>query len=197
MKIYIANPDLRVFHLDHESYIIYRGFTGKEERPFLRVGASKLIPAELKTLTEWVVIPDSVIGDPTLERAQFDSLNDERTYFIGGPERIGYYKDFVLQPDQPARQYIAEEPVVREQGSVLYFHKDGNLTIRVGRSEIFNLNRRRKSDRHYGVRTQRARRILLRNPLRIAVGELHIGGFMVCNGVAYLFSSGRIGANIA
>ena len=193
MKTYIANPDLRVFHIDHESYIIYRGLTGKEQRPFLRIGASRSVPPELKTLTEWVAIPDSVIGDPTLERSHFGNLNGDQTYFIGDPEWVGYYKDFVDHPSQPTRQYIPDEPIVREEGTVLYFYKDGNLTIRAGKKEIFNLNRRRTSDRHYVVRTQRARRIFIHNPLRIVGNELRNDGFMVCNGVVYLFSSGRIG----
>ncbi|MFP4374426.1 MAG: hypothetical protein ACLFPO_08845 [Spirochaetaceae bacterium] len=188
------HPARRVFHLDDECYVLYLGRSTDDYKPFLRVGTSHDLPAEVRPLVYSVVVTDLLPGSPLLEQANVPPGYGEEFRYIGDPDTVERFKRYLHHTEIPTVGYEEAHEELEEQGAYAYFYDDGNLRLKFDKTEIFNLKRREEQDAHYTERARRVKTLFLKSRTKYATRVLNDAGFFVAGGHSYLYSRGRIAA---
>lgn len=193
-KDYDTRPETRVFRLDTECYIIYLGRNGNDYRPFLRIGNTANLPQQVIANTYSIVITDRLTGNPAFETANISDMDLEEIRYLGDPDLVERFKTFVRKANLHAEGFEEyhgdEEPM--PDGSFVYFHTDGNMTVYYGRNKIFDLRERERRDEHFIEQAKRIRSQYIKNQLRYREEDLKNPGFILLNGRAVLYRGGRI-----
>ena len=194
MEDFDLHPARRVFHLDDECYVLYLGRGTDDYKPFLRVGTSHDLPAELRPLVYSVVVTDLLPGSPLLEQANVPPGYSEEFRYIGDPDTVERFKHYLHHTEIPTVGYEEAHEELEEQGAYAYFYDDGNLRLKFDKTEILNLKRREEQDGHYPERARSVKKLFLKSRTKYASRVLNDAGFFVSEGKPYLFSRGRIAA---
>lgn len=194
MEDFDLHPARRVFHLDDECYVLYLGRDSDDYKPFLRVGTATDLPAELRPLVYSVVVTDLLPGSPLLEPSNVPPGYGEEFRYIGDPDTVERFKRYLHHTEVPTVGYEEAHEELEEQGAYAYFYDDGNLRLKLNKSEIFNLKRREEQDAHYPERARRLKKLFLKSRTKYSARAFSEAGFFVADGTAYLYSRGRIAA---
>lgn len=194
MEDFDLHPARRVFHLDDECYVLYLGRDAGDYKPFLRVGTATDLPAELRPLVYSVVVTDLLPGSPLLEPLNVPPGYSEEFRYIGDPDTVERFKRYLHHTEVPTVGYEEAHEELEEQGAYAYFYDDGNLRLKLNKSEILNLKRREEQDAHYPERARRLKKLFLKSRTKYAARVLGETGFFVAGGTPYLYSRGRIAA---
>jgi len=191
----IENPVQRVFHIDHECYLIYLGSTHTEYRPFLRIGNSPKLPEEIKKYVSTVLVTDNYTGNPFLEHENVELPLNGETRFVGDPLRIERLKQFLNEKNLPVAEYEYEtvESPPQKGKSIVFFFKSGNLHVHHNGDELFNLRQREVEDHHFVYLAERISSFVKDNPLRYLSRVFNNPGFILVEQNLYLFHEGRLG----
>ncbi|MFQ3619636.1 MAG: hypothetical protein SNJ78_01705, partial [Spirochaetales bacterium] len=195
IKTMIENPALRVFHIDHECYLIYLGTSHTDYRPFLRIGNSSALPEEIKSYVSSVLITDNYTGNPFLEHINLELPFSGETKFVGDPLRIERLKQFLHEKNLPQAEFEYEtiEQSPEKGRSLVFFFKSGNLHVHHNGDELFNLRQREEQDLHGIYLTERVSSIVKANPLRYLLKTFQQPGFFYAGKKVYFFHEQRIG----
>ena len=191
----IENPVQRVFHIDHECYLIYLGSSHTEYRPFLRIGNSPKLPEEIKKYVSTVLVTDNYTGNPFLEHENVELPLNGETRFVGDPLRIERLKQFLNEKNLPVAEYEYEtvESPPQKGKSIVFFFKSGNLHVHHNGDELFNLRQREVEDHHFVYLAERISSFVKDNPLRYLSRVFNNPGFILVEQNLYLFHEGRLG----
>ena len=147
MEIY---PEKRVFHIDKECYIIYLGSDPNDYKPFLRIGNSKFLPDIIKNNTYYIVITDSLTGNPLLEPQNMNKDNIHENKYVGDKKGLSEFFNFLNCFNIKTEGYpITDKLQTNENKAVLSYFDNGNLTLHYDKSLIFDLKKREKDDLHF------------------------------------------------
>jgi len=194
MEDFTGRPDQRVFHVDQECYVIYLGARPDSYRPFLRIGNSESLPAEVVENTHSIVVTDRLTGNPMFEAEAIRHMDLKEITYLGDPVTVGHFRDFVGQEDLPTEsyeEYSREEAAPREKAYV-YFYRGGNMSVYYGGDKVFDLEKRERADVHYVEATRRIKNEFLKNPLRYGRQLLEGPGLARAGGVPVFFYGGRL-----
>lgn len=191
----IENPAQRVFHIDHECYLIYLGSFHTEYRPFLRIGNSPKLPEKIKKYVSTVLVTDSYTGNPFLEHENVELPLSGETRFVGDPLRIERLKQFLNEKNLPVADYEYEtvESPPQKGKSIVFFFKNGNLHVHHNGDELYNLRQREVEDLHFLYLAERVSSFVKDNPLRYLSRVFENPGFIFLEQKLYLFHEGRLG----
>ncbi len=160
------NTQKRVFHIDRECYIIYLGTDPYDYKPFLRIGNSKNIPDEIVKNTYYIVITDSLTGNPLLEPENINQDEPGSFRYVGDKKNLKDFFNFLNCFNIKTDGYPISENIGSENnGAVLYFYDDGNLELHLNKKVIFNLKKREKEDQHFTEFARTIKDNLVRDPL--------------------------------
>jgi hypothetical protein len=194
MESFDLDPTARVFHVDTECYVIYIGTEPDDYRPFLRIGNSDHLPSNVTEYINPIVVTDTMTGNPLLESANLGANSAVENRYIGDPKTVERLKDFV------GRQSVSTEgfeyyhgDIADVSGVYVYFYADGNVTVKYGKSELFNLRRREQRDRHYLERARQVKNSFERNPLKYPRETFNGRGFLFLERNLAVFNKGEIG----
>lgn len=193
--VMIENPVQRVFHIDHECYLIYLGSSHTEYRPFLRIGNSPKLPEEIKKYVSTVLVTDNYTGNPFLEHENVELPLSGETRFVGDPLRIERLKQFLNEKNLPVAEYEYEtvESPPQKGKSIVFFFKNGNLHVHHNGDELYNLRQREVEDLHFVYLAERVSSFVKDNPLRYLSRVFQNPGFILVEQNLYLFHEGRLG----
>ncbi len=188
--------DKRVFHIDRECYVVFIGATKQDVRPFIRIGNSPHVPEEVTDEIRDVVITDRLTGNPIREQAIVEQSLGSDIRYLGDPDMVARFKTFVGHDDLPTEQFetTTREEKPEAEHSLVYFYRDGGMSIYVGQDKIFSLSDAEKRDRHYIELTRRIKSEFLKDPLRIQKNDLQGSGFIVSDSLCMFFRDGHISA---
>lgn len=142
----------RLFIIDRECYIIYTGSFLDDEKPFIRIGNHKDLPAEIIPLVETIAIPDKTVGNPAHEQFNIDVNHLPSTRFIGSRPIVTRYLDFQrlfglnlknvtivdVEKDIPI---LSKEKLTSSRDAFIgIFYTNGNFRIIHEGKTIFDLN---------------------------------------------------------
>ena len=142
----------RLFIIDRECYIIYTGSSLDDEKPFIRIGNYRDLPAEIIPLVETIAIPDKAVGNPAHERFNIDVNHLTATRFIGSRPVVTRYLDFQrlfgldlknvtivdVEKDIPI---LSKEKLTSSRDAFIgIFYTNGNFRIIHEGKTIFDLN---------------------------------------------------------
>ena len=194
-EIFDQNPSSRVFHVDHECYVLYLGAHWDDYKPFLRLGTSVHLPVGLPPIVSTIVVPDVLTGSPLDEPASLAGDATSDTHYVGDVRTINKLKAFLKQ------ETIAVEALKRASHEeddnrhvFVYSYRDGNLKIKYHKSEIFDLHRRERQDGHFVARAQLIKNEFVRGPFKLPSDAYQRPGFAVVAGAGYLIARGEIAA---
>jgi len=195
MEDYRLRPEQRVFHIDTECYVVYLGKDLEDYKPFLRIGTSRSLPSDVKSLILNIVVSDMFTGSPLEERDNLSTIFGDESRYIGDPDTVKRFKEFLRHMELPSEGFQEDGgDELEDQGVYVYFYEDGNIRLKFDKTEIFNLRRREERDNHYPQRVKNIKNHLVRNSLKIPLRELQTPGIVVREGAAYVFSRGNLGA---
>ncbi len=191
----IENPAERVFHIDRECYLVYLGSSHTEYRPFLRIGNSTKLPAEVKKYISTVLVTDNYTGNPFLEHENLELPLNGETRFVGDPARIERLKQFLNEKNLPVAEYEYEtvESPPQKGRSIVFFFKNGNLHVHHNGDELYNLRQREIDDLHFVYLAERVSSFIKDNPLRYLSKAFQNPGFIFLGKQLYFFNEGRLG----
>ncbi len=195
LEVFDQNPQSRVFHVDRECYIVYLGSHWEDYKPFLRLGTSTNLPAELPPIVSTIVVPDALTGNPLDEAACLAGDATPDTHYVGDVETVEHMKRFVGQ--ETIRVEAIEEIDHEEDDGkhvLVYYYRDGNLKIKYRKNEVFDLRRREKLDGHFVARAQEAKNEYGRGPFKLPGDSYQRPGFLVVEGSPYLVARGELAA---
>lgn len=191
MESFDLEPTARVFHIDTECYVIYIGSEPDDYRPFLRIGNSPHLPEKVTDYVNPIVITDTFTGNPLLESGNLGHNSAVENRYIGDPKTVELLKDFV------GRQSVSTEgfeyyhgAVTDASGVFVYFYSDGNVTVKYGKTELFNLRRREQQDHHYLERVRQIKNNFERNPLKYTRDTYTSPGFIFVDDTVAVFNKG-------
>ncbi|MFW5884157.1 MAG: hypothetical protein ACOCVW_01630, partial [bacterium] len=195
LEIFDQNPQSRVFHVDRECYVVYLGSHWEDYRPFLRLGTSTNLPAELPPIVSTIVVPDALTGNPLDEAKCLAGDATPETHYVGDVETVEHVKSFVGQESIPV-EAIEEIDHEEDDGKhvLVYYYRDGNLRIKYRKNEVFDLRRREKLDGHFVARAQEAKNEYGRGPFKLPGDAYQRPGFLVVEGSPYLVARGELAA---
>jgi hypothetical protein len=142
----------RLLIIDRECYIIYTGSSLDDEKPFIRIGNYKDLPAEIIPLIETIAIPDKTIGDPAHEKFNIDVKHLSSNRFIGSRPIVTKYLEFQrlfgldlqnativdVEKDIPI---LSKEKLISSRDAFIgIFYTNGNFRIIHEGKTIFDLN---------------------------------------------------------
>ncbi len=188
-----TQPQARVFRIDAECYILYLGKDGTEYRPFLRIGNTSDLPADLKELVYSIVVTDGVTGSPLDEALNLDLAHTSDFRYIGDPKTVERFKRFLKHLEIPSKGYQQYSgDVLEDSGCFVYFYQNGNIKVLFDRVELFDLKTREVHDQHYPQRVDAIKSEFVRNTLRYSLDALDEAGLFVRNGHLYLYGGGEV-----
>lgn len=153
----ITSEELRLFVLDRECYVLYTGDELKDPRPFIRIGTWKDLPTALIPHIENIILPDSTVGDPSIEQFQIDleTINENR--YIGSRSAtdsfFAYQELYGIDLERSTLVHVEEDiPELDREKSISgrdqfigLFYQNGNISIRHDRKELLDLNSLREN----------------------------------------------------
>lgn len=195
LEIFDQNPQSRVFHVDRECYVVYLGSHWEDYRPFLRLGTSTGLPADLPPIVSTIVVPDVLTGNPLDEAKCLAGDATPETHYVGDVATVEHMKRFVGQESIPV-EAIEEIDHEEDDGKhvLVYYYRDGNLRIKYRKNEVFDLRRREKLDGHFVARAQEAKNEYGRGPFKLPGDSYQRPGFFVAEGSPYLVARGELAA---
>ncbi len=195
MEDYGRRPERRVFHVDSECYVVYVGRTPSDYRPFVRIGNSKELPENVKSLINSIVVSDAFPGSPLVEQHNLDLRRSSDFRYVGDPKTVDRFKSFLQHREIPAEGYqtVADESP-DDSGAYVYFYEDANIRLKMDHRAVFDLAKRAKEDLHYSERVEQISHALRRDPVRTGPDSLQGLGCMVAGGEVYLFQNGATAA---
>ncbi len=187
-------PLERVFHIDRECYIIYLGSDPADYKPFLRIGTSRNLSEEIINSTYYIVITDSLTGNPLLEPENMNTANPHENRYVGDEKNLKDFFNFLRCFNIKTDGYPIRDNIQTENNkAVLYFYDDGNLELHYNKKSIFNLHRREKEDLHFIELAKKVKEQLKYDPLLIDEKILkQKPGFFVINQRAGVVINGRL-----
>jgi len=191
MEDYGRRPERRVFHIDSECYMVYVGRTPTDYRPFVRIGNSRELPDNVKSLINSIVVSDTFPGSPLVEQHNLDLRRSSDFRYVGDPKTVDRFKSFLQHREIPAEGYqtVADESP-DDTGAYVYFYEDANIRLKMDHRAVFDLAKRAKEDLHYSEGVEQVSHALRRDPVRIGEDALHGLGCVVAGGEVYLFQDG-------
>ncbi len=195
LEIFDQNPQSRVFQVDRECYIVYLGADWEDYKPFLRLGTSTQLPANLPPIVSSIIVPDVLTGNPLDEPTSLGGTPSDDTHYIGDVETVEALKEFVGIGEVPVS---AIEEIDHEEDDakhvLVYYYKDGNLKIKFRKNEIFDLRRREKLDGHFVARANEVKNQYGRGPFKLPGDAYQAPGFLVTGSTPYLVARGQLAA---
>ena len=144
------SPKDRVFHIDRECYIIYLGSEPDDYKPFLRIGNSSSLPDIIKKNIYYIVITDSLTGNPLVEPDNINLENMHENKYVGDKKSLSEFFKFLNCFNIKTEGYpISDSLKTNENKAVISYFEDGNLTLHYNKSSIFDLKKREKEDLHF------------------------------------------------
>lgn len=191
MEDYGRRPERRVFHIDSECYVVYVGRTPADYRPFVRIGNSRELPENVKSLINSIVVSDTFPGSPLVEQHNLDLRRSSDFRYVGDPKTVDRFKSFLQHREIPAEGYqtVADESP-DDAGAYVYFYDDANVRLKMDHRSVFDLAKRAKEDLHYSERVEQISHALRRDPVRMGAEALHGLGCVAAGGEVYLFQDG-------
>ena len=191
MEDYGRRPERRVFHIDSECYVVYVGRTPADYRPFVRIGNSRELPENLKSLINSIVVSDTFPGSPLVEQHNLDLRRSSDFRYVGDPKTVDRFKSFLQHREIPSEGYqtVADESP-DDAGAYVYFYEDANVRLKMDHRAVFDLAKRAKEDLHYSERVEQISHALRRDPARMGAEALHGLGCVAVGGEVYLFQEG-------
>ncbi len=191
MEDYGRRPERRGFHIDSECYMVYVGRTPTDYRPFVRIGNSRELPENVKSLINSIVVSDTFPGSPLVEQHNLDLRRSSDFRYVGDPKTVDRFKSFLQHREIPAEGYqtVADESP-DDTGAYVYFYEDANIRLKMDHRAVFDLAKRAKEDLHYSEAVEQVSHALRRDPVRIGADELQGLGCVVASGEVYLFQDG-------
>jgi len=195
MEDYGRRPERRVFHVDSECYVVYVGRTPSDYRPFVRIGNSKELPENVKSLINSIVVSDTFPGSPLVEQHNLDLRRSSDFRYVGDPRTVDRFKSFLQHREIPAEGYqtVADESP-DDSGAYVYFYEDANIRLKMDHRAVFDLAKRAKEDLHYSERVEQISHALRRDPVRTGPDSLQGLGCIVAGDEVYLFQNGATAA---
>jgi hypothetical protein len=138
----------RVFWLDRECYVIYMGKGDRQYRPFLRIGTSEHLPADIRRHIGSVVLPDRMTGDYFDEVDCLEKPITRHMHYVGSPELIKAVRHFIRKEEIALQPIESVTDAPEEAGAKVHFFRDGNLRVFMDGHRLFDLLEREKSDNH-------------------------------------------------
>ncbi len=166
----------RIFHIDHDTYVIYTGLHRGDIRPFTRIGVGGEIPAWLPRYVENVILPQEASYNAGLEiawvRATLQAGQKDVRY-VGSRERVMLLYNFAGMPEIAEQQkwpplqaapygpprshrgsHTGSHTLARDRANCSFF-ANGNIIIEIGSARVFDyLNAQRSKitiDREYDL----------------------------------------------
>ncbi len=183
----------RVFHIDHECYIIYLGSDRRDERPFLRIGNSPRLTRKIVENIYNIIVTDSITGDPTLEPLNITAEEIRKSRYVGDTKTIGNFIDLLHRLDvKNGNVGTFEEIKAAHDRAEAFFYDDGNIRLFYDQKILFDLSKREKKDLHSVERSSWLKGLLGKNPLRYRPDDFQRPGFFLMRGCPALFDKGRL-----
>ncbi len=160
------SPKDRVFHIDRECYIIYLGSDPDDYKPFLRIGNSPFLPDIIKKNIYYIVITDSLTGNPLVEPDNINQENIHENKYVGDKKSLSEFFKFLYCFNIKTEGYpISDSLKTNENKAVISYFEDGNLTIHYNKNLIFDLKKREKEDLHFIELAKKIKNQLKLDPL--------------------------------
>lgn len=192
---YEQNPASRVFHLDHECYVVYVGSHWDDYKPFVRVGTSTDLPDALKPIVSTIVVPDALTGNPLDEPSSLNGRTTKDTRYLGDAATVERLKAFLNAEDVPSESFQAADHEEEDSRHVfVYFYSDGNIKVKFKKHDVFDLKRREQLDHHFSAHAQEVKNRFARHPFRLPGDVYQTPAFMTVSGRPYLIARGEIAA---
>ena len=162
----VVPSENRVFHIDRECYIIYLGSDPDDYKPFLRIGNSKNLPEIIKENIYYIVITDSLTGNPLLEPENMNKDDHHENKYVGDKKSLSEFFKFLNCFNIKTEGYpITDKLQANENKAVISYFDNGNLTLQYNKKLIFDLKRREAEDLHYIELAKRIKNQIKLDPL--------------------------------
>jgi len=183
-------PELRIFRIGRECYIVYLGKELDDFRPFLRIGNSRDIPDEVHEVLSTTVVTDDHVGNPLIEILLAPKFHGR---YLGDTGVVATIRRFFKSFDLPTDDVTDYRKVKDgERRHMVWFYSSGNIHLRYDDRVIFDLDKREKEDRHFVRLYEEAKIEFLRNPLRYIRQDFSGQGVVLSNGNGFWYESGEL-----
>lgn len=185
----------RVYHVDRECYIVYVGSQNRRYRPFLRVGTSARLPAQIKRHIGSVVISDRLTGDPSEEHDCLEKPISHHMHYVGSKELVAAVKHFIREKSIQAINLDASKTAIEHAGTYVVFYDDGNFRLFMDGHRLFDLAEREQADQHGVTILNRLEQIITASAGAYRGDDFSGEGFFTTgDGSIYRFSDGVLDA---
>ena len=186
-------PGSRVYHIDRECYVLYMGKPERMYRPFLRVGNSPQLPADIQQYIGSVILSDRLTGNCFIEDLCLKGASSPPTNYVGTRELINAITNFVGKKKISEHPLSSESKKDSERGGNVVFYVNGNFKILLNGHCLLDLFKREKDDHHHITTIQRIEEYVNKAEGSLTSDDLHGNGFILLRNNSFaLFQNGVI-----
>ncbi len=185
----------RVYHVDRECYIVYVGSQSHRYRPFLRIGTSARLPAQIKRHIGSVVISDRLTGDPSEEHDCLEKPVSHNMHYVGTRDLVAAVKQYLHEKSIQAISLDESKKAIEHAGTYVVFYDDGNFRLFMDGHRLFDLEEREQADQHGVTILRRLEQIIGGSAGAYAAEDFGASGFIpLADGSILGFSDGELEA---